>query len=90
MNKTGIRFADFAMKISSDAELLIKAAAAFMRQTIALSRDNGVFRNLQARVILRNPTKRGLNLVNAFAWARTKVSLMANSSLRKISTRSDG
>src|ERR1700728_528952 len=38
-------------------------------------------------LILRKPTKRGLNLVNAFAWARTKVSLMANSSLRKISTR---
>src|ERR1700722_10719290 len=41
-------------------------------------------------LILRNPTKRGLNLVNALAWARTKVSLMANSSLRKISTRLEG
>ena len=90
MNKMGIYFTDFAMKVCRDAELLIKTAAAFMRQAIALGGDNGVVRNLQAGLILRNPTKRGLNLVNAFAWARTKVSLMANSSVRKISTRLDG
>ena len=44
-----------------------------MRQTIALGGDNGVIRNLQARASsCRNPTKRGLNLVNAFASARTE------------------